>query len=391
MYVGNADFDTRNAVAKSMAAEAGIRLPNTIVPEGESLLPIGEENKRRLATDIALLPSLADGIAALRARMAMEKKVDTVVPVQRIRMNPKNGALGESADKANLGYTAEGFNHVAHFIKPDSVRSGFNSTLLALPPAIRADAFNYFAGNAIESDKAVLRTIINPESGRRIIRAVTSEKHSLESGDDSMIARVLEESLPAGAKLRVTRTMTRTDFEIIWPALQRQLRVGDIALIALSIANSETKAGSLRIWPKLLRVLCYNFTTAWSSGADEEISLRHIGDLKWKLPAAFKKALAVVEPFVVAFGDAYQLALPDFAPTRGEALSRVVSKLGIPESVAEEAATLWDADGEKSAGNTLAGLVNAITRASQELSMAESAGVEKMAGQLIANGWDVLN
>jgi len=396
-YVGTLDFETRSTVLKALCNAAGIRLPDTRVPEGESLLPSGEENQRKLGADVKALPDLADTLTALRARVSAEKPKDVTVPIQRVRMDyHRAGLLGDGQEASkSIGYTKAGFGHVLSFVKPQSVRSGFGDTLLALPPKIRADAFNYFAetSHRPDVDQVVLRTHlagVNYANPRRIIRAVTSDKYS--AVDDLDVADAIQASIPKGAKLRLTRADDRTDFEVIWPALERQLKVGDIALISLRVVNSETKASAIKVMPQLLRVLCYNFTTAWSDGADEEISIRHIGEAKVKLAKAFERALSVVEPFVKAFGDAYAKDFPAFAPTRGELLARLAKKfMGIlPSETVDLTGQLWDADGEKSAGNTLAGLVNAVTRASQMLNMEKSQSVEKVAGKLIANGWAAL-
>lgn len=54
------------------------------------------------------------------------------------------------------------------------------------------------------------------------------------------------------------------------------------------------------------------------------------------------------------------------------------------------AASKWDADGVKGAGDTRAGLVNALTRASKELVYANAAPVEAAAGRIISEGWAAL-
>lgn len=389
-YVGTSSFAHRNTVLATLSNAAGMRLPTTIIPEGESLLPIGEENKRRLAGTIEKLPNVADGLLALRERVRLEAPVDATVPLNRVRMEANRGGLfgGELPQHAALGYTSTGFGHVLDYIRPSSVRQGFNATMQALPVDIRAQAFNHFAERSTkEMGEVVLRTHLTnvDRSPRRVVRAVTSTKFT--AVDDVDVLAVLNASLPNGAKLRVTREDARTDLEIIWPAMDRQLKVGDIALIALQVTNSETKQSAIKVQPKLLRVLCYNFTTAYTDGADEEVSIRHVGEAKAKLAAAFRRALTIVEPFVRAFGDAYKVELPTFAPTRGEVLKRVGSTFELPATTLEAAARLWDADGAKSAGNTLAGLAHALTRASQEETMDAAAVTENAAGRLVSKGW----
>lgn len=362
-FIADRSFDERNAVLKTLANAAGMRLPTTRVPEGDSLLPIGEEAKRALQADVAQLPGLRDGLMALRDVITGERAQDVKVPIQAVRMHPLNGGLfGEGKRQEHaLAYTARGFSQVAQFVKPASIRNGFSENLLALPTDLRAEVFNHWSTAQTRKQDVVLRTY-RPGGGRAVVRAVTSEVHSLSTGDDLTVLGALM-GLPAGAKLRATRSVggDRSELEVIWPAMERQLVVGDVAMLALRITNSETKGGCLQVEPTLLRVLCYNFTTAWADGLAEDMSLRHVGDLGRKLPRLIKRAGEVLEPFVKAFGDAYRSPM---SLGRGEVLERARKALELPAETVSTAARVWDADGAKSAGNTLAGLAHALTRAS---------------------------
>lgn len=389
-FVGDATFEVRSEVLKTLANRAGLRLPDTRVPEGTSLLAIGEEAKRQLATDVKNLPDLVDGLMALKQVLTQEQHTDFKVPLGKVRMSASNGGLyGEGNEgKTALAYTSRGFSHVTQLIKPESIRNGFSENMLALPSGLRSQVFNHWASGAGKQDDVYLRTFKGEQgAGRRIIRAVTSDKHSLSTGDDLTVAGVLG-SLPKGAKLRVTRTVggDRSELEVIWPAMERTLVVGDVAMMALRISNSETKGGCLVVEPTLLRVLCYNFTTAWAEGLREELSVRHVGDLSRKLPRLIKRATDALEPFIRAFGDAYRVALPA-GQTRADVLMHARKALELPESVITLSQKLWDADGVKSAGDTLAGFGNALTRASQEFGMEQAGVIEAAAGRVIRQGW----
>lgn len=388
-YIGEAEFSRRNETLKVMARNAGLRLPDTRLPEGTALLEIGESSKRALAQRVEAMPTLGEAVAALRSRIQDERPLDYKgVPAQTVRMTADTGRLyadGKNTDNA-LSYTRNGFAQVAAFVKPDSVRTGFAENMLALPASLRADVFNYHAKSHPRDTSLALRTLLNPETGKRYIRAITSARHSLETGDDGAVADVLADKAGAlkGAKARITREPDRSEFELVWPMMARQLVVGDIALGGVRITNSETKAGALKVEAFLLRVLCYNFTTAETFDTNaEELTVRHIGDLTSKLPAMFEKALRRIDPFVKAFGDAYKIALP---ATRGEVLAKVQRIHSLPESTMTLAAQLWDADGEKSAGDTLAGLVNALTRASQQADIATAGDIERAAGRIAVSG-----
>lgn len=395
--VANADFQTRMETLKQLANMTGIRLPATIIPEGESLIPYGEERKRALQDEIAALPSVHDAAELLRAVRTEQRPVDTAIAINDIRMRPADAGLyGRNCDpnKRALGYTPVAFAQAAQFLKPSSVTGGFAPTLLSLPPTIRAEAFNYFAESANTGDrKAVLRSALLPQmqSGaltlRRSIQAVVSERYS--AVEDHDLVADLSNALPDGAKCRFTQSESRSDLEVLWPAMARQLKVGDIALIGIQATNSQTKQCSIRLVPKVLRVLCLNFTTAWGEGAEEEISIVHMGEARYKFQRAIRRVLDVVEPFVLAFGDAYQDRMPA-TKTRGELIESTVKRFELPGKFGDTVAAAWDMDGVNSAGNTRAGLVNAITRAAQGLSMDKAATVEGAAGRIIAQGWGAL-
>lgn len=387
-YIGTADFDLRNAELKRMSEAAGLRLPATILPEGTALYDSGKEAQRALGVDVKALPSLSDALFATKARIQLENPADKGgVIVSNVRMNPKNGrvfGVGNDPDKA-MGYTKAGFSQLLQTVKPASIKQGFAENLLALPPHIRAQAFEHHAGK-VNANPVTLRTIVEPGSGVRVLRAVTSARHSLEQGDDSVVVDQLvklDRSL-LGAKARITRGLDRSDFEIIWPAMDRQLVVGDIALCGVRISNSETKATKLTVEAFVLRVLCANFTVAESMDIDaEELSVRHMGDLRGKLNSMMVRALKRIDPFVQAFGDAYKVSLP---LTRAEMIDRVAKRYALGDGLGQSIADSWMLDGDANAGDTLAGLVNAMTRASKSQSQSEGLATEKIAGRLVVEG-----
>jgi hypothetical protein len=397
-------FEQRMELLKSLAGKAGLRLPSTRLPEGHALWDIGEKNKRKLQSEIDALPSFPDAAQAMLTRIELEDPQD--FKRQDIRgfvMNPLNGRIHGNEDSADeaIGYTVPGFEQWVSFLKPPSLYGSPAQFMLTMSPAVRAQVFNEMTGNAVMDKTITLRTIVEPSTltplghgvftgGVRTIRAVTSNKHSLETGDDSAIIQTIllnEYDAVKHAKARLTREHHRSEFELVWPGMKRQLVVGDVALIVVSISNSEVKAGSLKVEVKLLRVLCANFTTAYSSDDEAEVvSIRHVGDLRTKLVEAVGKALKRADPFVKLFGDAYNNPFP-LNLSRGEVIDRARKALELTEDFSKQLVGAWDMDGVKSAGNTLAGLVNAMTRVSQDMEMEKAAEVERAAGKLIAEGW----
>lgn len=399
-YLGEADFKTRDEAKALLADMQGIRIPKTWVPRGESLLPIGEQKLRGIRAEYAALPMLGVGLNSYAARLLSEHALDSKVRIQDVRMDgSRGGLLAPGLPESNaLAYSKAGFAHVASFVRPSSIRNGFSENLLAMPVSMRAQWFNECAQNAHrgDSDKVVIRTVLAPgEDGlRRTVRAVTSQKHSLATGDDKEIVSALRrmDNTLKGAKIRVTRDGLgdASWFEVIWPAVDRQIRVGDSLAFGLRFKNSETKGGALVVEPFLFDAICYNLTTAYSTVDEDAFTLRHVGDLSRKLGSIILKAQRVIDPFVRMFADAYKTPFPNTMPTRGDVLQSIGKALELPESTLTLAQNLWNADGSSSAGDTLAGAANALTRASQEQTMDDADKTEKAAGKLIAEGWGAL-
>jgi hypothetical protein len=398
-YVGTTDTKTRLDAQRRLAELTGLRLPGAFVPEGEALWDIGQQAKAKLEHAIDELPYFKDGIAALKDRIRAEDAKDySGVPIQRLWMqtNTARPTFGVTDDTklTGLGYTRVGFGQIIDAIKPNSARSLANNLLLIDRPKVRADVFNHFAERAYERNKdpVTLRTICEPKSGLRTLRAVVSAQHSLESGDDLAVIGAMETQLAdslAKAKLRVTRDLEKTYLETLWPAMKREIRTGDIVYIGVRVRNSETKQGALKIKPYVLQDRCYNFTTAESTGGDEEVVIRHVGDLGRKLVDTLMRCLKRVDPFIKAFGDAYQAPLP---ATRGEILQRLQRAYELPDGFIKATEESWNEQAvvHQSSGETLADLVNAMTKASQEQSMDDSVVTGRIAGTLITRGFAAL-
>ena len=93
-----------------------------------------------------------------------------------------------------------------------------------------------------------------------------------------------------------------------------------------------------------------------------------------------------LEPFIQAFGDSYEVPLEG---TPAELADRAVKALELPMG-AESIVNAWAMDGSRSAGMTMGGLVNALTRASQDLPVADAEEVEVAAGKLVDEGLKAL-
>jgi hypothetical protein len=374
------------ALLHRLNAQAGYDLmPRTIVPEGTALIPYGEERLRALRADVNALPRAAEALDSTMDAYALLDARDVIDTVANLRMSPHTGKIARKLDTGAWG-----------------IPRGFTGALEWLAPKARAEAFNDLATRADERvkdlDKRVFRTILNP-NGERYLRAVTSQKHIGAKGNTARmceaVKRVLQRLGLDDARVRVVMTHDRTEIEVFFPMFDREIKVGDVALGRQRIVTSETKDMSAQVTDGLLRVLCLNFTTAWY-GRGNEFTRRHVGDghnFLRGIASAMVDGLERLKPFVEAFGDANSNPFPASMPTRSEVLERAAKtfKGELPSGTWQASATLWDADGVSgTAGDTLAGLVNAMTRASQQMTLDDADAVERAAGRLVVEGWGAL-
>lgn len=394
-FMSDAPFEERNAALKLIAADQDvIRLGTPIVAEGEALAASGKARQSEMLADYKRLAPFEAASLIVQERVKAEGLVDVKVPTKLMRMEPKRGGLfGYGHDPANaLSYTSKGFAQAAAFVKPANVRQGFTENLEAMPPALRAEWFNHCAVAKAEGAEVRIRTgLATSPSGKqwRTVYGVTGDMHSLENGDDAMLVKALETSIPRGGRCRITRDDfgAVTCMEILWSSLERELRVGDPVMMGIKVYNSSNKGSAVVIEPFINRARCFNLTIAYSTLVrPEEWRIKHVGDIRPRIGALVRRALGVVTPFVEAFSDAYRDGLPG-NKTRADVIGALVKRYELPESFGEAMRLSWDMDGDQSAGDTLGGLSNAITRASKPLDMVKAADMERLAGRIVVEGW----
>lgn len=423
----NLPLPQRMDVLRKLTESAGWGelMPGTIVPEGTALIPYGEQRLRALKQKVDSLPPAAEALSSAATSYAALSPVDVLDSVSRLRMDAATGKLfralppGSKGRVLGLGESAAlrlpadsvvgpkvGYSHtgLAQLIGMTGDALGiprnFTAALEYLSPAARAaaanDVFTRAEERKVHLPKRVFRTILN-RNGERYLRAVTSEVHVGAAADTAKLCAAIRAALQRmglDAKARVLITHDRTDVELFFPLYNREIRVGDVALGRARVVISETKDRAATVEEGLLRVLCLNFTTAWF-GSGQEFSRRHVGNgvnFLRLLAERLVTGLDRLAPFVQAFGDSYSNAFPANLPTRAEVLARAakVFRGELPAATWDAANTLWDADGLRSAGDTLAGLVNAMTRASQAMALDDADAVEAAAGRLTVEGWAAL-
>lgn len=332
------------------------------------------------------LPALSEAVTRMRGIIESQAPRDVAdVPLRDIRMNPTTGGLYNGskhtpATTEGLAYTHTGLAQLVSYV--DTPRN-FVAALEYLTPAARAAAFNDVVARSGEKRNVTLRTV--QAGDKRLIRSTVSDRHSLETGDDLTLLDGLSAILPADAKARFVRQWDRSFYEVILPQNKLSLRrVGDV-FFKLLVTNSETKHGSLEIAGGLFTLVCLNGMTRMTEGT--EVSIRHIGNLQSRISRYLRTATLGLEDFARQFDATFDVQL---GMTRAEVVERAVKSLALPERVGTSMTALWDADGIHAGGDTLGGLVQAMTRASQQESYETAAHMESQAGRLVHDGLKLL-
>lgn len=380
-----ATWQERNAFLEAACERVGLKLPTTIRPVGDALIDVGQANLRRLRSNIDAMSTVTDVAAVLRRVELTEAAQDVTTPLAALTMTDA-GALTRGA--GTLGMTHKAMGQLCSAL--DAPR-GAAGVLASLPPVLRAPPYNHWLSNAANvNGPSVLRTY-KPQGGPRVVRAVASESYA-EVLDSTLLQAVMASDLPPDARCEMTREASATHVEIIFPMTRREIRVGDVVLARIKITNSHDKSSAVHVDGGLLRVLCYNLTTAYTEDADA-LAFRHVGDassMARRLRMGIRAKLEQILPFVVAFGDAATDVFPAGLRNRADVLATLEKAKAAPAHVLAAAKDAWDLDGALSHGDTRGGLANALTRASQGLTYAEAAPVEALAGRIIQQGWSVL-
>lgn len=329
-------------------------------------------------------PSAMEGLNQWEAKVKAMDCVDHKLPFRELAINPQIGGfyrLGKNANAA-MPATKTAYGHLMSYVKekPDNVVNN----LLALPPRIQADFFAYYRDKT-PAREIVLRTA-KADDTQRVIRATVTESHSQDKGDDLMVIETLRNiaSEVKDSKLRVIRQWDYTSAELILPTVGVMVK-GRPIFGRIQINNSETKGGSYETLAGSMVLVCLNGMTA--PGNTSSFKVRHMGDIGYRVRQSIKGAINGIQDHLHQFQVAYETPL---SRTRADILEAFGKSYELPESTGVALAALWDVDGENGAGDTLAGLVNAVTRFAQSQPVEEALRLEAVAGEVLHKGLSAL-
>lgn len=326
-------------------------------------------------------PTFSQGLDQWEAKVKAINCIDVPdVPIRNIRMHPENGYIYNSAKdmKGAVPATYTALTHLVSYVedKPDNALKN----LLDMSPRLRALRLQELLDRAPAEKRLALRTAV-ANGAVRVVRAIVSKLHSKEHGDDLKLIEALRSIEAPKAKLRVIRTWDSTHAEIVMPNVAIELRKDDIAYGKVDLFNSETKGGSYETNASSMRLWCLNGATMPANTA--EFKVKHIGDIGSKIRTSLRVGIEAVMEHLTQLKASYTLELPK---TRAETIGMFIEHHALPEDTGTALNTLWDVDGERSAGHTVAGLVNAVTRYAQTQQVDTAQKLETIAGDQLRLG-----
>lgn len=342
-------------------------------------------------------PMLKDGLAQWEAQTRDLKAVDFPIPLHALEMNRTTGGLYDRLKNPQgvnptTGVRTQGVipthTALAHLVSYASDTPGACvENLEHYSPAIRAQMLQELLVKTPMRDVTLRTALLSKGAGAmpdtRVIRAVVSEKHSQEHGDDlAVIAELNKLTGVEGARIRVVKQWDYSHVEVFLPNKFTEVKKGRKVYGRLSFRNSETKGGSYEASVGSLDLWCLNGAVAAGNGTS--ISIRHVGDIRYKMAASARTMTELVDHVLHEQAETYKMALPG---TRAEVIERIVKAHKLPADSGSALSALWDVDGiEQGGGHTVAGAVNAVTRYAQSLPVERAIAVETIAGRIQAAG-----
>lgn len=336
-------------------------------------------------------PLLSPGLDQWEQQVRALGAVDFPIPLRALRFNPETGGLFNVVKNpgGHLGTTPTrtALQHLTSYAPEKTLPPSIVDTLQFMAPSTRATFWERDILPTMKVRDVNLRTAVSSSGhghmpDQRVIRAVVSDIHSRDNGDDlAIIKEVRKLQGVQDARLRVVKRWDSTHVEVVLPNKVREVKPGVVIQGRINIWNSETKGGSFEASVGSMNLVCLNGMVSQGNGTS--ISIRHTGDIRYKMFAGLRTVMELAADHLESFAAAYNQPLPG---TRAEAIARLQKRYQLPDTTAASIATLWDVDGQLGAGDTVAGAVNALTRFAQSQEVGKGLDTEHIAGKVLAAG-----
>lgn len=187
-------------------------------------------NLVQLAQEILRQKDLKQDLVAPQAALSMNDATQLVLQDQSYRIRPH--AHGQIAGRLNIP------------------QKYYNRMLETAPDLLAANVNRWFAeGN----DRRMVRTM----GGE--VRAILSDRYQrIENEEIAEIAIPALQSQPDMFVESCQITETRLYIKAVFPRVQGEVKVGDVMQSGVVISNSEVGAGALSVTPLLYRLVCKN-------------------------------------------------------------------------------------------------------------------------------------
>lgn len=350
----------------------GIAPTPPVYAAGSVVNDTGVENFRLSRMEFDKLPSVAEAVADVKARIAKEQRTDILVPVRDLRMNP-DGSITRGT--GNVWLEKNGLRQLLSRAKvfPDAYR-----VMEAAPPAARAAFFNdmvkHYADTALKDARVTLRGRINPDTGRPQAYAFVGPSYAAFDGDRVIgtLVDVFGKSRDTRAEIVYDPNTTSIRADVLYHADRMvDLSAGDVFKGGFRLRTADDASSSIRGGGLAYRNLCLNLIIVATETSDlfRRIHRGSVGDVAASVREAAERVVTAFDAFA---GDWGKLRQTDIAKVEvygttyssvPDALTGLVDAGRIDLAVARDTAVEWLLSGyEAEPGDTLADLINAVTR-----------------------------
>jgi hypothetical protein len=367
----------------------GFALPKPFFAVGTPLAKSGKDKFRALATDHAQKPLIEEAATEAANAIAAERRANFVVPLRDLRITPE-GQI--TRGKGSIPLEPLAWDALIGMASP--VLPSGKPLLRTLDPDLRAEVWNRQAAKLPDTAQAQIG-VRNVNGAWQAFRAVSSTYPTTAQADK--VLRGVAEAL-RGEEMRGSvvydPASTRVRWEAAWMAPQSiDPRVGDVMRVGAAGSTADAANGGFRVSMGVTRILCVNLTIADAYLA--AFRRAHRGNLDGVVDEIVATVKAVPTAFA-AFAKDWQIArntaikgVSLYGKVYADvpaALTALVTEGKIDAGVARDVqieAMLAAYNAEQ--GDTLADLINAVTRAAHEAEWNEfqRAALEHAAGDLL--------
>lgn len=298
-----------------------------------------------------------------------------------LNMDPETGLV--NADVLKLAYNRHSFSQAISRIRPDET-IGMAGYLLACPPPLRAENFNFwteetFGNKKDKSQNKIVLRVKTSNDGIPFFRAMVSRAYV--PVDDVDILSEVGKLIAPGAHLQCNRGDILSRYNIFWPSEKITLNSGDVISVGLKVVNSEVLASSVDLEPAI-HFYDGGLTMAFNVHK-KEVSVRHVGEAKARLSYAYERINNAIKPTLNRLHAAYVSDDWNLSFKNLEEMTDAITKYyGLTTYNNTFTAAIR--------GDTLLHVAKALMMVCYRhgLSLEDGEKIQHAAGHLIWNGWN---